>query len=302
MQCLNCQSELPPGGTFCTNCGTPVTPASGVAPTMLASSPNQGFSAPDPTPIPSAYPPYPPTNYGEAAPPPPPGSYAPPPQSYSAPAQPYGVPQTPYGAPQAGQYGAPPVYAQPQPKSNRGCVTALVIVLVLVVLVVGGVIAGTYYVFNRASNAVSTVSSGIQTAVPTINASQTETPGTTNTGNAPNASQIDANAARMIFKVQTSSGVNDVSPVDSKASFHTGDKIYVTFRTTGAKGYILAKWYLDGQHAFDNDVLPNQGGEQAGYVAGYFNLGGTAVIGLYWCTQSDCSDAALAQVATVSVS
>lgn len=291
MQCQNCHYELPVGGPFCTNCGTPVTPSPGIAPTMLASSPNQGIPAP-----------YPPTNYGEVAPPPPPGSYTPP-QPYAAPPQPYSVPpQTPYGAPQAGQYGAPPpMYAQQPPKSNRGCVTALIIVLVLVVLVVGGVVAATAYVFNKASHAVATVSSSVQTAVPTINASLSATPNT-NTGSAPTASQIDPNAATRIFGTQTSSGVNDVSPVDTQTTFHTGDKIYVTFKTTGAKGYILAKWYLDGEYAFANDVLSNQDGERAGYVAGYFNLSGTAVIGLYWCTQSDCSDAALAQVVTATVS
>lgn len=118
----------------------------------------------------------------------------------------------------------------------------------------------------------------------------------------PNINQINANAAREIFNAQASSGITkDLVPTDMKTSFRKGDTIYVTFRTAGKQGYIQDKWYLNGGYAFSNNILAAQTGDNIGYMAGYFNKGGTAVIGLYWCTQANCSDAALAQVVTVTV-
>jgi hypothetical protein len=293
-------------------------PNQGPAPTVFASSPNQGVLPTGVTPasgqpVPpqpaNLYAPQPPTNYGENTPPPPP-SVNPYDNTYNTPQYDpsglYGVsPSLPtYGAP--GTYGTPPQFAlapqQPQKKSNSW-VIALVVVLVVVVLGVGGVFAAGAII---AHNAISSVSSDLQTAVPTIDASltPTATTGTTDTGNAPDASQIDPTAASMILTYQTSSGVNTSTfqAVDSKTTFNVGDKIYVVFTTAGQDGYILAKWYLNGQHGFDSNILQDSGGDTAGYVAGYFNLSGDAVIGLYWCTLADCSDAALAQVVSVTVS
>src|SRR5258707_8902372 len=125
MKCQVCQSELNPGSTFCTNCGTPVpsnqygspaspsSPNQGIPPTMLASStpPPDPYATPYNSPGAPANPygapasPYgmPSTNYGANSAPPPPGS-------------PYGAPPTaPYGTPGApGAYGAPGSYGQPQ--------------------------------------------------------------------------------------------------------------------------------------------------------------------------------------------
>lgn len=329
MQCQNCRYELPPGVAFCPNCGATVAqggapgypaptvfaspPNSGVPPTMFASSPNQevpptvAASAPG-QPVPPSNP-YgtPPTNYGDSAPPPPPMN------PYSTPpATPYNVPpQGPSYPPSQGQYNAPGTFVPPQqfvpqqPKKNNGCVIAVIIVLVLVLLIGGGIATAFAIFVNRAGNVIATAGTNLQTAIPTINSELTPeatTPATTNTGNAPTADQIDAAAAQQILSTQLASGVNDdLEPLDNKTSFAPGDKIYLTFTTAGHNGYILAKWYLDGQHGFDNDILQDSDGNTVGYVAGYFNLKGNVVIGLYWCSKVDCSDAALAKVANATV-
>lgn len=310
MQCRNCQYDLPAGVAFCPNCGTPI-PASGgtpFPPTMLGSAPNQEIA---PT-IAASGP-------GQAFPPPPPGNqYAPPPTNYgeNAPPPPSSFAANPYTAPQPAPYD--PNYAQPAPypmagtyppqqfvpppqkKKANGCVIALIIVLVVVVLGVGGVIAAGAFVLNKANNAVATTTSDFKTAVPTISSELTPTAGT---GSAPSSSQIDATAATMITSHQTTSGIDsDYLPVDSQSTFDTGDKVYVTFKTAGHDGYIISKWYLDGDEVLESSVVQDDDGNTNGYFSGTFEDSGSAVIGLYWCTKSDCSDAALAQVASVTIS
>jgi hypothetical protein len=298
MQCQTCRDELPVGVAFCPNCGTPAPvppfPSQGVAPTVLASSPNQPLPGEPANP----YAPPPPTNYGgNVPPPPPPGSYAPQPTPYD-PSSPYGTPgsQFPYGAQQSAPYGAPGTYLPPQQfvpqppqKKSNSYIIALVVGLVVVVII-GGIIAA---VVSASHNGSNTAASASPTAVATTPAS---------TGGVPNASQVDSTAASMIINHQVSSGVDSNNqPIDSQTTFNTGATIYVTFETAGQDGYILAKWYIGSQHAFDSDLLHDTSGNTIGYVSGYFNISGSAVIGLYWCTQSDCSDAALAQVATATV-
>lgn len=289
MQCRICQYELPQGVTLCPNCGT------------QDALPNQGIPPEYPTPPPAPYTPYPTTDYGASAPPPPASSYP----AYGAPANPYEVPQNQYSAPatsypmpQAGQYGAPPVYAQApqQPKSNRGCVIAAVIVITLFVLIVGGIATAGYIAYNAAHNAVTSITSqfGTTTAQPTT--------GTTNT-NVPDPSQIDSNAASMIISAQSSSGIDsNFLPTDSQSSFNVGDTVYVTFKTAGNTGYIMSKWFQNGQDVADSSPIADTSGQTAGYFNHAFSASGSAVVGLYWCTQADCSDAALAQVVNVNVS
>lgn len=130
-----------------------------------------------------------------------------------------------------------------------------------------------------------------------------------NSGNVNSASsssppaEVRVRADAMIIAYQVSSGItDDLNPIDNRTSFNIGDKIYVTFRTAGKDGYILARWYLDGKHAFDNDILNDHDGYTYGYVAGYFNVRGSVIIELYWCTLSNCKDASLARkVKNVSV-
>lgn len=307
MQCRICQYELPQNVTFCPNCGTPdALPNQGVAPTVFAPTPNQEAPAayPTPPPEPPSYVPYPTTNYGESAPPPPPPIATPYP-SYDTPPTPYGTPQ--YGAPQQNLYGAPmPMYAQPQPQkgSNRGCIIAVVVVVSLFVLIVGGIAAAGAIAYNTTHNALATVNAQSASAQATFASDQTPIPTTNpNLLNGPNPSQIDANAATMVISAQSSSGIDsNYAPTDSQSAFATGDTVYVTFTTAGKTGYVMSKWFLNGQDDADSTPVADTNGQTAGYFSHSFSTSGTAVVGIYWCTQSDCSDAALAQIVNVTIS
>ncbi len=341
MQCRICHNELPPNVAFCPECGSPVASSSGsqpyqgmtpgagsspsqpgIAPTMLASSPGQGVPASYPTPPPPGALPYTPASYGEGTPPPPVNPYgtplpstnygesAPPPpvNPYTAPPQPYGAPQQPYGAPQQGQYGAPPVYMPPQqqPKRKNGCIIALVIVLVIFVLAVGGVIAAVAYVGHQAGNVVATANAQATADQATSTSSNGTTP-TATTGSSsgvPDSSQIDATAAANITGAQTSGSVDsNYKPTDPKTSFNSGDTVNITFTLAGHAGYAMTKIYRDGQFDVQSDSpLAVKSGVPNGVFPFTPSHTGQFVAGLYWCTQSDCSDAALAQVVNFTVS
>lgn len=316
MQCSVCRYELPAGTAFCPNCGSPVStmgssPNQGLPPTMLASSPNQGIDPTvmaSPTPPPASYPPS--TGYGESAPPPPPsGPYGTP--SYETP---YSAPQqAPYGAPPQPAYGAPAYvppqpYMQPQPKKRNGCVTALIITLVVVVLIIGGSIAASVYFFNKTVSTVSTAIPNFQATATTIDATAnsilTPTTNTSSSGGAPTAGQIDPTAASNITSAQTASGIDsNYKPTNQKTSFNVGDTVYITYTAAGNAGYTMAKIYRDGQFDIQSDSPTTV---HSGDTNGYFNLTvnnpGQFVVGIYWCTQSSCSDAALAQVVNFTVS
>ncbi|MGH2480670.1 MAG: zinc-ribbon domain-containing protein [Ktedonobacteraceae bacterium] len=334
MQCRTCQYELPPTVTFCPNCGAPVaspvppvpgsspyqgiaptvsaTPSQpGIAPTVFASSPNQGMPASYPTypPQPAAQPPYTP-NYAESAPPPPaPQPYMPVSYGESAPplpiAQPYGAAAPPYGVPPQAPYGAPPMYMpQPQlqqPKRNNGCVIALVIVLVLFVLGVGGVVASVSFFHNQANNAQATLNAAQGTLTSDLTPIATTGSGNSNV---PDATQINSTAAANITGAQSAGAVDSNNqPTDTKSSFTTGDTVYITMTLAGNSGYATMKVYRDSQFDIQsNSPLTLNSGDTNGAFSITVNNPGQFVVGLYWCTRSDCSDAALAKVVNFDVS
>jgi hypothetical protein len=335
MQCRSCQYELPAGVAFCPNCGTPAAAPAGqpvpppsVAPTVFASSPNQEIpptvaAMPAPgqplSPSPSyAYAP-PPANYSESAPPPPTnyGESAPPPPPL---ANPYSTPQVaPYDPtypPQTPPVYAPGTYApqpafppvqQPQKKTN-GCVIALVIVLVVFVVLGGTGITIAVIAAHNVSNAINNTVNNADatlTALPTIDTSGLTPAPTTgsNGGSAPTTGQVDANAASIITAAQTSSNVDsNGNPTDSKSSFSVGDTAYISFTSSGQSGYVLMKLYRDGNFDVQSDPLSMDASAPGGYFPVTINNPGQFVAGVYWCTQSDCSDAALARVVTFSAS
>lgn len=193
---------------------------------------------------------------------------------------------------------------QPPKKSNRGCVIAIVSVLVVLVLIIGGIVALVSYGANRASQAISNAQATL-TAIPTIDFGTTPTATTGSSGSGvPNAGQIDANAKANITSVQTSLGMDsNYKPTHIKTSFSTGDEVDITFTLAGNSGYAIAKIYRDGSFDIQSDSPLTV---QSGFTNGAFpltvNNAGAYVAGLYWCQKSDCSDAALAQVASFTVS
>ncbi|HEY0754398.1 MAG TPA: zinc ribbon domain-containing protein [Ktedonobacteraceae bacterium] len=312
MKCQVCQADLSPGAPFCTNCGTPVpanpyggsssSPNQGIPPTMMASAP---------TPPPDPY-----------APPPPANPYGTPTTDYGAGSSPYGTPPpaTPYGIPPAAPYGVPPtpgynpnlaygqpqyVPVQPQKKGPNGCVIALIVVGIIAVLGISSIIALGVIGANAAKGIISSANATETASLATINAEFTPTTGTGNpTDSVPSASQINPTASANITSAQTSHGVDsNYKPTHPTTSFTSGQTIDITVVFSGSPGYAMVQVYLNGSFDTQSDS-PLQ--VKSGFVTGDFPFTsvntGSFVAGIYWCTQADCSDKALAQVVNFTIS
>jgi len=311
MVCQNCGRPLPAGAQICPNCGTPApynVPGSGIEPTVLATPP--GGSGIPPTAYGSA-----PQNY-KAPPPPDPygqpfapnqhGTPPPPaPDQYGAP--PPAGPYPPYGAPQPGAYGVPP--QQPRKRSRVGLIIGIVVGVVLLLCI--GVFFGLYEVGKNSLNANATATAGVQTQTANNNptAAPTTAPTsapTTASGGAPSGLPIDPTAASIITSIKSTSGIDsNYKPTNVTSTFQTNTTIYVTYNLNlnGSTGYVEIKWYADGQVGATKIFNANQ----ANYANGEFSITYTqatqqAAAELYWCTQSDCSDAALAGYVSFTVS
>jgi zinc ribbon protein len=311
MQCSTCGNSLPTGATFCTNCGAKVysqgSPGSQpygsqVEPTIAASS---SFDAP-PNAQQPGQPPVPPTAYGSPsynapqqysyeAPPPPP-----PPYNYGTPSTPpdtYGTPPS-YGAPYAPPPGSfvPPVQQPPTPRKGPG-VGLIIGIVVLVLLVVGG-----GFLAIRAA----TSGSKTNTVTPTATAApSTPTPVVTPTTGStlPSGATIDPTAAAIITKAQTTSAIDsNYYPTQVTSNFTVSQNVYVTFNlaTNGQSGYAEAKLYSNTSYV-GKKILTVQSNFDHGYFTVTLNQAATGTVELYWCTQSDCSDAKLATFVTFNV-
>lgn len=312
MVCQNCGRPLPTGAQVCPNCGAPApynTPGSGFEPTVLATPPGgsgvpptnygqgpQNYDAPPPNPYgqPSA-----PNQYG-APPPPAPNQYGTPPPS---------VPYQPYGAPQPGGYGVPP--QQPKKKSRVGMIVGIVVGVVVLLCIVVSVVV--YEVGKNAANTVVTTVEATETAdaqTPTTTgntptAAPTSAP-TTAPASAPSGLPVDPNASAIITHIQSASAIDsNYKPTNVTNTFQTNKTLYVTYdlNLNGKTGYVEVKWYADGQvgatKIFNADRTDYTNGE---FSITYTQATPQAAAELYWCTQSDCSDEALAGYVTFTVS
>lgn len=299
---------MPTGAQVCPNCGAP-TPynvsSSGIEPTVLAGPPGGGG--------------IPPTSYGASpqnygSPPPPPDPYGAQASSnqYGAPPPPAAYP--PYGAPQPqpGGYGVPP--QQPKKRSRVGLIIGIVVGVVLL-LCIGSVIAVFAIVGNSAKTIVSSVNATAtadqQTATasgnnPTTAPTTAPTSAPTTAAGAPSGSSVDATASSIVTDIKSSSSIDsNYKPTNVTNTFQTNQTIYVTYNLhlNGQTGYVEVKWYFDGQMAASKIFNANN----SQYVNGYFSetykqatQQGAAEV--YWCTQSDCSDEALAGYVNFTVS
>lgn len=308
MNCSSCGANLPPGAAVCPVCGTATpynVPGSGPAqydPTMPAS--------------PYGAPPRPSTAYGS-----PPYGAPPPPQA----ANPYGAgspPAYPYGAPpmQQGGYGmqAPPPqvqpYIQPPPPSlppKRRSRVGLVIGIVLLVLLLA--CAGiAFVVYQAGKSGIARVEATVTAVSGTVTASTNSTPTATNVtptvgqGTSPSGLPIDSTAAGIITNAKMSNGVDSkYYPTAVTNTFTTQQTPDVVFDLNLSQtGYVVAKWYYNGQFEFKNDILTLN---NTSYDHGYFpspdmyHSPGQGAVELYWCTQSNCSDEQLADVVNFTV-
>jgi len=231
-----------------------------------------------------------PQQYSYEAPPPPP------------PANVYGAPPPPnaYGTPYAQTPGSyvPPGQPPTPPTRRKGPGVGLIIgIIVLVLLVVGGGLLA----IRAASSGSNT-----NTVTPTATGASSTTPAATRTSGTttPSGAQIDPAAAAVITKAQSSSAIdsNDF-PTHVTSNFTVKQNIYVTFNlaTNGQSGYTEAKLYSDTTF-LGNKILTIQSNFDHGYFTASFNQAATGTVELYWCTQSDCSDAKLATFVTFTVS
>src|SRR5260221_7023114 len=308
MQCRSCGAPLRSGSTFCTNCGaaTPynisgaqpagppqyqpidpsspqaqATPQSGIAPGVYG-APSYGM------PQEQAYGTPPPNPYGTPVFP---GAYAAPPP-----------PPTPYGgqyAPAPGSFIPPP----DQPPRRQGPNVGLIIgIVALVVLLVAGWIIALLATRNNPQTntnrpTVTTTSSPI---TPTT---QAVTP-TAQQGVSPSGSPVDPTSATIITNPQTASAVDsNALPTSVTSNFRIRQTVYVTFHlnTNNQAGYVQAKFYNNSTY-FGNKILTVQPGYDYGYFSVQLYTAATGTAELYWCTQSNCSDAKLADVVTFTVS
>jgi flagellar basal body-associated protein FliL len=304
--CQNCGTQLSAGMQVCPRCGASVynTGGSGIAssasipPSIAGETAPTVFSTPPPPPPDYAgrdqsgpYAPPVPTNYG-----------TPPYASFGAPPQPYSAPQS--GAylvqPQSGEYGMPPQ----QPKKSRAGLIIGIVVAVVLLIGIGVVVAifATSNHKNTAHTGTPTATGSTPTSAPTT--APTSTP-TTPANSSPSGNPIDPTAASIITNPVMASAVdsND-QPTNVTNTFQTNQKIWVTFglNLQGSTGYVEAKWYINDQLYVTRNFAANNPAFTSGYFWQEYTASGQGAVELYWCTQSNCSDAALAAYTTFTVS
>lgn len=201
-------------------------------------------------------------------------------------------PQPAYG------YGAPP----PKKRSRVGLIVG--IVLLVVVLACVGISA---LVYNGIKQGVSSVTATVTASVATV----TSVPTTANTptgGQAtpPSGQSIDPTASGIITNIQTASNVdqNTATPTQLATTFTVQQPIYTTvdLHMNGQTGYTEAKWYADGAFVFTSKILAITDPTSAhAFFGATYKVAAQGAVEIYFCTQSDCSDAKLADVANFTV-
>jgi cytoskeletal protein RodZ len=192
---------------------------------------------------------------------------------------------------------------QAQPPRRKGPNVGLIIgiIVLLLVLVVGGGLA--FRAFGHSSGQTNT-NTNTPTTGTTATTGVTNTPSTNNQTPGPSGSPIDTGAAAIITNVQTASAIDsNYMPTNLTTQFKVGDVVYVTYHLNLTQsGYVQAKVYLNGSYGTQTSIAVTVGKDDHGYFNYTYNEAGTGAFELYWCTQSDCSDAKLAAVATFTVS
>ena len=126
-------------------------------------------------------------------------------------------------------------------------------------------------------------------------------------GTSPSGLSIDSTASSIIDNIQTASAIDSQSaaPTQLASTFGTRQTVYATanLHLNGKTGFALAKWYADGTLVHTGNVLalsdPNFTNAAFEYTYGKAAQGAAEI---YWCTQSDCSDAKLAGFVKFTVS
>jgi len=179
-----------------------------------------------------------------------------------------------------------------------------IVVLVLVLACVGIVAAATLAARNIPSTATATATTATTPAATTAaEPTATAQAPTAAASDIPATSSIVPSAAAILNTPKTASAVDqNLLPTALTDTFKTGQKIYVTFviNSHGKDGYIQVKWYQDGQ-SLTSDILTHHAENDRGYFSLAYNEPGSGAAAMYWCIQSNCADAQLAQIVKFSV-
>jgi len=178
------------------------------------------------------------------------------------------------------------------------------IVLLVVLLACVGISVLVYQGAKQGINSITaTVTSvaGTATSIPTANTTTTSGQGTP-----PSGQSIDATAADIIKNIQTASDVdqNQATPTKLATTFITQQTIYATIdlKLNGQTGYAVAKWYGDNTLLHTSKILTlNDPSFAHAFFSVTYRIATQGAVEIYWCTQSDCSDAALAGVTNFTV-
>jgi hypothetical protein len=328
VQAENNASQIPP---------TVYSPQPGQSPSNYSGS---SFNQPPPTNQYNQYPPAPPSPpaYNQVEP----TRYAPPSSPTPAPAPYSGVNQPSYGPPAApnnfnnNQYGnnAPPYipnapmpgqqYGAPQgPKKRSPWLWIILGIVAVVVLACGG---GTYALIRAGGAASQTDKNATATATqptPTVGNSQTvptqpqatPTSATTNTGTSPSGNTVNPAAAQIITNAQTATDVDQTTaaPLPGKVttSFTVNQTIYLTFKlnlngidVNTQKLYVYTLFYDGSIPVAKGDplLIDKQDAPGGEFRYAYDTATQQGGAELYLCHQADCSDKALAQAVSFTVS
>jgi cytoskeletal protein RodZ len=308
MNCQTCGAPLPTGAQVCPNCGA-ATPynspyyggSSQVDPTVI-SNPSNPYGGTPPTVYGSS-----PNNYGTPsspqnpyeAPPPPPNQYGAPQQNaYGTPVAPQ---QYPYNPQQPGGFGGPP--QAPKRRSRLGLIIGIVVLVIVVLIIV--IVLATRPSNPTANNGTpTTTTQSTATTAPTTAPTTGITP-TTSTGTSPSGNAIDSTAAGIVSHLQTASAIDsNYDPTTLSDTFNVNQTVYVTYNLNmgGGTGYVEVKWYVAGQFGKSKIFNANNPGYTHGYFSETYNVPTQGEAELYWCTQSDCSDEALAGYVNFTIS
>ncbi len=198
--------------------------------------------------------------------------------------------------PQGYPGGFPAPGQPPKRKSRVGMIIGIIVgVLVLIC-------AALVFVIYSAANKVG---STVNTALTATAAAQTTPASTQPSSAAPSGSPVVPSAAAILNGLKMASAIdNNLNPTTLSTTFTTNQKVYVTFliNTSGQTGYALTKWYLNGKLDSTNPPFKIQSNYDHGFSSNPgFTTAGNGAVELYWCTQSDCSDAQLASFTTFTV-
>lgn len=167
--------------------------------------------------------------------------------------------------------------SQPAKKGYRGAVLLLAILVSLLLL------AGTgTYILIKAANTTK--------AVRHVHT--------------PSGKLITASASAILANAQMGSDIDrNLMPTHTTTTFMANQKMYITFtiQSGGKDGSIEAKWYANGQLVSSTRLRHNHANTRGVFSSTYITAVPNGAVELYWCTQSDCSDAQLAQVIRFAV-